>query len=550
MRFVLAAVIFSAVSLALYANTLGSGLIWDDEFLIEKNRSLESWKHLPEIFQSSLHTFAPVQSNYYRPLQTFSYLIDRALWGEVLWGHHLTNVLLHGFLGCFFYGFGVSMGMAKGCALWMALFFLIHPLHTEAVSYISGRADPLSGLLILASLLLFHRSLKTRAFGTYLASVGLFGLALLSKEIAAILPFLLLLVLWYEKKEKHLRVLFPFFLLLSLYGILRVTLLDFKEISPFPNPKDEGTLFERGKISLQSLLLYTKLVFFPFPLYMDRHVPYEGPFWRKEYLLGGVFLALLAGFIFTKEKKRSLFGWGWFLLFALPHTSVFLKTNRIAEHFLYLALPGLLWIVVPWVFEKYSFFKRTFWKRRVFWIGVGCGAIYFAGLTIQQNRLWRDAETFYQNILNYEPNSWNALNNLGSLLEKRGKWERADTLLRKAILLKPHRPESYSNLGTLYLRKGNVDDAMAYYQKALRLWSGSPELHNNLASAYRLKKDWSRAIFEYQMALRLDPELVESRYFLAKTYEAVGKKELAAEQYRYLKKEGIRVELIQETPAD
>ena len=195
MRTFLVALLFIALPVILYANTLGGDFIWDDEYLIEKNRYLESWHFLPEIFQSSLHHFAPVQSNYYRPLQGMTYLFDRMLWGKGVWGHHLTNIVLHGMVGFLSYRLLIALGMGFPISFWTALFFLIHPLHTEAVGYISGRADSLYALFILLSILSFYRFLKGKSFAFYLLSLGSFILALLSKEIAVVLPFLLIFLL-------------------------------------------------------------------------------------------------------------------------------------------------------------------------------------------------------------------------------------------------------------------------------------------------------------------------------------------------------------------
>ena len=277
---------------------------------------------------------------------------------------------------------------------------------------------------------------------------------------------------------------------------------------------------------------------------MERRLPDQELFWRGEIVVGIlVGLVFLVATLISKEKRKCLLGWGWFFIFLLPNTALFLRTDRVAEHFLYLALLGIGIVIVPFGVEQWKFWKGNRFGKSVGWIATASLVFYFSFLTYHQSQVFRDPERFYRNILTHVPTSWTALNNLGTLLEKKNRWDEAEILLEKAIQQKPHRPESHSNFGTLLLRQGDLDGAIVAYRKALRLWPVSPEIHNNLASAYRLRGAWQEAVFEYQQALRLNPDLVVSRYFLVKTYEAMGKKRLAEEQIRYLQERGIRVEI-------
>jgi len=533
------AILLLGISFVLYANTLDGELIWDDQYLITHNQYLESWRFLPKLFQNSLHVFAPRPSNYYRPLQSFTYLVDRTIWGGRIWGYHFTNIVLHGLVGVLVYGMTVCLGLRKKVAFGVALLFTVHPLHTEAVSYISGRADSLSAFFMLGALLVFHQYLQKRHFGFYLLALFAFICALLSKEIAIALPFLLFLFLKYHHKEREApELLVPFFLILLLYAGLRWTLLDFRIASS----KDTESLFHYALATFHSFLLYMKWCFIPFPLHMGRFIPEGFLLFHPAYGLGALFL-LGWGALSSRlsNQKLMMFSWGWFLILVLPSAPLFLKSDRIAEHFLYLALWGWLLGIgqfgMDWMDRSKEGVRRVLWVMGAFWIvGLAC-------LTVYQNQVWKNPKTFYAHILKYAPNNWTALNNLGNLLEREGAWEEADRYLRKAIAIDPERPESHSNLGILLMRQGDLEHAMQAYQTALRLSPENPALHNNLAALYRLKGEWQKAILAYQRALSLNPQLVESRYFLAKTYEQVGETTLAEKHYRYLKGRGIRVEM-------
>ncbi len=481
------------IALGLYANSLGGDFIWDDEFLIQKNRFLEGWHQLPEIFRSPLHLFSPIPSPYYRPLVTISFLMDRTLWGGAAWGFHWTNVLLHGTAGFLVFRLALALGLGGGISFWVGLFFLVHPLHTEAVSYLSGRADPLVACWLFLGSLSFLRFLTRLSWISYGASLGFFALALLSKEIAVLFPLFLALLLWY-RGSREVRYLFPFAALLVLYGLFRLTLQGFP-----PFPEGDAAFLQRGKVSIQSLLLYLKLILFPFPLYMERRLPYDGPFWRGETIMGGVAAILFFILCLRSGRKRTiLFGWGWFAVTVFPTLGLFLRTNRVAEHFLYLALFGMAVAVVPAVREVFG--------RSALWVGVFF-VFCFSVLTYQQNRIWETPERFYRHLLAHNPESVVGLNNLGTLLLEKGKYE----------------------------------EAVRMFEEGLRQAPNHPRLRHNLANAYRMAGNWEKAVSLFQEALKWNPDSVESRYFLGKTYEAMGRRSLAEEQYRMLEERGIRV---------
>ncbi|HYO92157.1 MAG TPA: glycosyltransferase family 39 protein, partial [Pyrinomonadaceae bacterium] len=136
---------------------------------------------------------------FFRPLFILSYVIDSSVWGERPLGYHLTNALLHGLNSYLVYALTLSLlrpqklaeDSARRTSLSAALLFLLHPSHTEAVSWISGRADLLATLFCLAALLAYIFYTEKRRTRYLLLSLICFVLALLSKESAASLPFII-----------------------------------------------------------------------------------------------------------------------------------------------------------------------------------------------------------------------------------------------------------------------------------------------------------------------------------------------------------------------
>ena len=139
---------------------------------------------------------------FFRPLFIWSYVIDSRVWGARPFGYHLINAILHG-LNAFFV-FKLASPLVRRfaptpiggtrVAIAAAALFLLHPSHTEAVNWISGRADLIATFFILASLLAYLAYANGARTSRLIASLACFVMALLAKESAICLPFLVLVV--------------------------------------------------------------------------------------------------------------------------------------------------------------------------------------------------------------------------------------------------------------------------------------------------------------------------------------------------------------------
>jgi hypothetical protein len=144
--------------------------------------------------------WASEHGGFFRPLFTGSFILDSFFWGGNPAGYHLTNIALHGLNSLLVCAFAqrlvrrlkLSEEHKRGLSLAAGLLFLLHPSHTESVSFISGRADLLATLFCLASLLAYVAYAETKRVLSLILSLTAFALALLSKETAISLPFMLL----------------------------------------------------------------------------------------------------------------------------------------------------------------------------------------------------------------------------------------------------------------------------------------------------------------------------------------------------------------------
>ena len=143
-----------------YSNSFGNFFVWNDWTLIIENYLVKDWSNLPEIFTSAF--WKPLLGEppqIYRPLVLLSFTADFSLWGLNPWGYHLSNLLLHVLNSLLVYSLmGFYTSPLTACV--GSLLFAVHPIHTEAVTYISGRVELLMSLFLLGGTVVFLATLS------------------------------------------------------------------------------------------------------------------------------------------------------------------------------------------------------------------------------------------------------------------------------------------------------------------------------------------------------------------------------------------------------
>ncbi|XP_003739935.1 protein O-mannosyl-transferase TMTC3 [Galendromus occidentalis] len=146
-----------------YSNAVGCGFVFDDVSAIRDNKDLR-----PEtpIYRLFLNDFwgTPMNKEHshksYRPLTVLSFRLTYFLHGLEPFGYHLANVLLHTTVSCFLMSV-VSELVSPWTAFVCGILFAVHPIHTEAVTGVVGRAESLSAIFFLAAFQTYRTSLKT-----------------------------------------------------------------------------------------------------------------------------------------------------------------------------------------------------------------------------------------------------------------------------------------------------------------------------------------------------------------------------------------------------
>jgi tetratricopeptide (TPR) repeat protein len=582
-----------AAALAVYLNALPNAFVWDDLHLIVNNPAIKRWDRLAALFAADL--FPPsVPSHYYRPLQALTYLVDYHLWGLTPAGYHLTSALLHGATAVLLYRLAHALTRDAPAALAAATLFAVHPIHTEAVTYVSGRSDPLSAPFLLAALLAFLRA-RGRPPGRWSAlSAAAFLLALLAREAALGLVLLVPLV---DAAVRHrdaeppgsvpawqrARRYLPYAGVLFLYLALRVSAVG---TGAPPAATAAVSLPLRLLTMLEVTARYLGLLLVPVNQHMERVIaPAASPLAPAVLGSAVVVAGLVAVAVACRRRAWPVtFGLAWFGVALLPVSNVVPLATFMAEHWLYVPSMGLF-VAAGWSLARLA---ARGWRRAAAATAAAAILVY-GGATVHRNRDWRDAVAIYQATLAHAPHSVRALTNLGHAYQEAGRLDDAVAAYRRAMAVGGDRPveapgpaagdprgasapvpgelaDAHNNLGNVYRQQGRFEEAAgefraasainprlvaAYdnlgvtleamgrgeearqaFEAALRVDPDAATVHSNLGNYYFRRGDLGRARAEYLTAIRLNPDYAEAHNNLGSVHVNEGRLDLAEQAYR------------------
>lgn len=519
-------ILIIVLGFGVYANSLKGMFILDDDYLIKNNIYVKNWAHISKLFSEHIGAGSGELSNLYRPIQMLTYMIDYSLWKSDVRGYHLTNILLHVLAALTLFWLVNILYDNRLISLFTSILFLVHPIHTEAVAYISGRADSLALLFMIVSFIFYLKFYNKENLIFYMTAVLSYALALLSKETSLIFPILLILYHYSFEKRFKLKLFLPIIILFLINISLRLTVLNFplpKITSPIPN------LFQRIPSFFVAIPNYIKLLILPFNLHME----YGQRLFRLTHpmaMLGILILFTSLTYAFKIRKTHGLifFSVFWFFISLLPVSNIWFINAYMAEHWLYLPSIGFFLILAKGLSYLYETKKlRTF--TTLFAVS---SLSFYSFLTVKQNTCWREPIVFYERTLKYAPDSVRMYLNLANKYIGIGRQEDAASLYRTIIKIDPNYAGAYNNLAVLSFRSGKREDAINLYKKAIELNPNYTDAYNNLAAIYCETGRKEEAINLYNKVLTLNPNYVPAYVALGVEYFSQGKQKEAIDLLR------------------
>jgi tetratricopeptide (TPR) repeat protein len=535
-----AAAIILLAGVAAYSDSLNCSFHFDDETSIIYNQSIRNpwdWK--------AIWTSTPTRFVTY-----WTFALNRSIGGLDVLGYHLVNLALH--LGTALLVWWLAFltfrtpsikntplaRHSKEIALFAGLLFAVHPIQTQAVTYIAQRAASLATLFYTATLLLYCRARladqgregSLRPFWLYAGAGCTAIIGFLTKEIIVTLPFAVLLYEFsFFRSGGRIRWKFLggiFLLFAAVLGSLvakgLIPLADTEGISRV------AYLMTEFKV----VLIYIKLLILPIGQNLDYDVAISSSFFESSTIIG--FLAIVAlvliGLKLFKDHRVLAFGVFWFLLTLVPESSVFPIRDVIYEHRLYLPMVGCSMLLAALPFSLQRWISARFAFSLLLLVVVG-----FGYLTFERNKVWKDDWTLWNDVIRKSPNKARGYNNRGRAFLDAGAVDRALADFDVALALDPQHGPAYNNRGNAFLLLGQYDKAIEDYDKALEAGvTNTAELaqvYYNLGLAYRNKGENDLALQDLNKALSYDPYHAEAYYNRAIVRTARGDYQGALEDY-------------------
>ncbi len=512
---------FSAAALCLltlliYIPTYKAGFIWDDDVLAGNALHSQGWQGLRDIWFS-------LKFGDYVPITATTFWVEWQIHGGMKEIQHATNIVLQALNVVLLWR--VLLHLKIRGAWLVAAVFAVHPVCVASVTWLAERKNTLSMFFYLLGLLCFLRSVATveskapsrqtsPRFGAnpgrdYFLSFVFFLLALLSKSSAVVLPVVMLLCLWWRTGRMDRRELprvAPFFVFALILGV--VTLVGHHLYAPKNTTGDDWLV--RSLTATRAVWFYLEKDLLPVGLTLHY------PRWKIEpssalnYLPG---LALLGMFILFWRFRQSwgracLFGFGYYIVALGPALGflnmAFLSMGQVADHFQYLALPGIIALLVGGAFHFFQRLPEKFIPATSSFFSVLVLAS-LASLSWQHQRLMANPEALWEDNIKKNPDSWVAQNNYGGILAARGQFEAAIPFYQEALKKQTELPTVEKNLGRALVSAGKPEEAVGHYLESIRLKPDDLKTRNDLGIVYMELGKTNEAISCFETAVEGDP---------------------------------------------
>ncbi|MDH5764325.1 MAG: glycosyltransferase family 39 protein, partial [Nitrospinota bacterium] len=489
-----------------YGQVIGFEFVnFDDAFYVE-NVHLKNgltWKGLVWAFS--------LKYNFSQFLNWISHMIDVELFGSNPAGHHAVSLFLHAANTVLFFLIMNNLTGSRNKSAIAAILFAVHPLRVETVAWVADRKDLLAMFFALLSLESYRRYSLKPTFGWYgLTAIG-FLLALLSKPVMVVLPFVFLLMDYWPLNRLQsepgkninwpaLRRLvtekIPFFLLIGFFLLMIVKGFDLRQMggktSSIPLSVRLATMPVLYMEYLFHILWPSGLsVFYP----ADQSMP---PLWQWG---GSLILVLsLTGWTLTQWKRQPWLavGWLWFAGSLLPMTGLFRAgDHNMADRYTYFPLIGIF-IMVVWGLAQWKVMQKKEGQAAAAIAGVTLLALMTVSFV--QTSVWKNNFTLYRHALAVDDTNHVAHNNLAIAWMNVQKPEQAVPHLKKAVEYCPHCIESRLNLGMAYKTMQDWQPAIDAFRGVLEMEPDNVIAHEELGSIYHFRGDGWLSIYHTRKA--------------------------------------------------
>ena len=532
--------ILAAVTFVVFSGSLANGFVYDDSPQIIQNAFIQNAHLWKRIFTGSVWSFQGGRTNFYRPLQFACYWILYRIGGPNPALFHLLNLLLYVASAWLVFRVAKELFNHEAVAFAGALLWALHPVHVEAVAWISALPDVVFGFFTLLAFLCFLRAEQDteKRYPYHALAVLAFFAALFFKEMALSFPLLLLAYWFFLRKpeswfHRALRWL-PYAAATLVYVAVRSQMLGYFT---------EGGHLWRIPLRVIGAALGllgqdTKILLWPAHLNVFRMF-YLGPSLRSPW--PWVTLLVLAGTFWLRKREPHLaFLIAWWPVTLLPVLDIRqLSFPLLADRFLYFPSIGpclaVAYLLLRWLPHR---LPRTRWVLVADCV-LGLAMFFCALQSVQAIPHWRDNDTLIHYSLTQSPDSPLLHMARGVVLEyKHGDLKGAIKEYNTARRLNQESSwplnldhDYYLAIGRIALRKGNKEEAVQDFEKAQRSAPDSSQPSDALGAVYFPQGDYARAAEYFERSVKVNPQDLTAYFYLGTCWMKLGKYRQAAAEF-------------------
>ncbi len=536
-------VLLVVVVFGVYANTFKNQFTtWDDiSVYTDTLIRTPSWENAKKIF-----TFH--RGSTYQPVRRISFMLDYLFCKRNPFCYHFFNVLYYFLCVCFLFLFTERLLYFLGAwelekrhiiALLTSITFAVHPVHVEAVAWISARKEVLLGWFFFAALYFYMlgRERQRQSLKMFFASFVFFVLAVLSKPSAVVLPAIILLFeVCYRPKELKKLLLFIIPSLVVAGAAVFVLMAVMKQAGGI-KPYRGSTFWTNFMVSFYIFINYIKLCVATINYSAAYTIWLPSTPWSVWTLLA-VLINLFVLWIGVKNyKKRPIITFLilWFYIQLLPYSNIIPISTILADRYAFLASFSYALLVgmgFTWfMFLRHEKFTKEFFKvlSLAIFILLSIGYSY---MTIKQNRVWHDTRTLWMDAYEKYPHAPAAQHGAALVFMKLGAYETARNILKETIQIKPYDYLAHNNLGICYFHLKDYKNALKEYKTALYYDPNNEKAKINLAMLYTSMGKYEKAEKIYKDLLRRNPGNSNWHFRAAYNYNQWGRYDKALEELK------------------
>ncbi len=561
--------------LIIYSNTLNAPFQWDEGKFIVDNPIIKDLHYFTNPSEAKgFELYGHLMERY---IGYLTFALNYRLHDLSVTGYHIVNIAIHiansilvyflvllTFETPFFliktdsrFTSHVSRPLSDSqslIALFSSMLFAVHPLQTEAVTYVFQRFVPLAALFSLMSLTAYVRSRlaedKQQRLLFYCVAFISAVLAMKTKEIAFTLPLVITLYEFcffsrFTSRVSRFLYLAPMLLTMSIIPLTLMYLKGTMSAGKQHLPGVTYAVLSRGEYMLTQfrvIVTYLRLLFIPVAQNFDYDYPVFKSVFDPQVILSFLFLSALFGlgvyFIrssrITNHDSRPLrligFGIMWFFITLSVESSIVLLDRVIDEYRVYLPSAGVSIGVVTGAFLLMGRMQSLRARKAILVLLVfAAGTLSVA--TYLRNEVWGDTIKLWEDTARKSPAKESIHNNLGNGYQAHSMLDKALEQYLIAIKLKPDYAEAHNNLGSIYKSLNMPEKAIEQYLIAIKLKPGAAESHYNLGVFYQAQNMFDKAMEQYLIAVKLKPDYIEAHDNLGNIYLTFNMPDKAMEQY-------------------